>query len=229
MSQAPADSSNATDLEQAAPQERSKAARFFQPEGYREAAESFVAGMIHPIAGWISLAAIFLGLFILSPVGSGISMCGMKQTTGLPCPGCGLTRSVTSMLHGDLIAAWQYNPFGFGFALFFLLAAPTAFLTRNARARLRDRIRPYSTIIFSMIMIFVISMLGHGILRATLVASNVETYTWWADPHEVAPALSHHDHDHGTEPHSHMSQEPAAPPAGPAEPHTESSTETGHQ
>jgi hypothetical protein len=36
-------------------------------------------------------------------------LCLLKRTTGLACPGCGLTRCFISLAHGDLRAAWSYN------------------------------------------------------------------------------------------------------------------------
>ena len=39
-------------------------------------------------------------------------ICLFRQLTGIPCPSCGSTRSVLSLLHGDLIGALIWNPFG---------------------------------------------------------------------------------------------------------------------
>jgi hypothetical protein len=39
-------------------------------------------------------------------------LCMTKRWTGLGCPGCGMTRSFISLGHGDLRAAWHYNPAG---------------------------------------------------------------------------------------------------------------------
>jgi len=41
------------------------------------------------------------------------SICILKKTTGFPCPSCGSTRSMLSLLQGDVVAAWFWNPFGF--------------------------------------------------------------------------------------------------------------------
>lgn len=49
---------------------------------------------------------------ILPGDGLGISICMMQNMTGLPCPGCGLTRSVVHTLHLNLERAFFYNPFG---------------------------------------------------------------------------------------------------------------------
>lgn len=40
------------------------------------------------------------------------SLCIFKNITGLPCPGCGLTRSVVYSAHGQWQQAIAYHPFG---------------------------------------------------------------------------------------------------------------------
>lgn len=37
--------------------------------------------------------------------------CSFRRLTGLSCPGCGGTRAVHALLHGDWQAAWSYNMF----------------------------------------------------------------------------------------------------------------------
>jgi uncharacterized protein DUF2752 len=46
-------------------------------------------------------------------VESGPVICPFRLATGLPCPGCGLTRSWVFIAHGELGAAVRANPFGF--------------------------------------------------------------------------------------------------------------------
>ncbi len=38
-------------------------------------------------------------------------VCPFRALTGLPCPGCGMTRAWISLLHGDLSAAFRFHPF----------------------------------------------------------------------------------------------------------------------
>ncbi len=56
-------------------------------------------------------AGLLLG-FLAEPSGvPSVNLCQFKLATGLPCPGCGLTRATILMAHGDFTRAWMYNPF----------------------------------------------------------------------------------------------------------------------
>lgn len=46
--------------------------------------------------------------------------CSFLGLTGLPCPGCGLTRSVVAAVHGDLAASWGFHRLG-ALTLFYIL------------------------------------------------------------------------------------------------------------
>jgi hypothetical protein len=39
-------------------------------------------------------------------------MCVLRATTGVPCPGCGLSRSIVSAMHGDLGMSLAYHRLG---------------------------------------------------------------------------------------------------------------------
>ncbi len=49
--------------------------------------------------------------------------CALRQTTGWPCPTCGLTRVADRVAHGNLAGAWEANPLGTVGALLFALVA----------------------------------------------------------------------------------------------------------
>ena len=42
----------------------------------------------------------------------GLPPCAMKALTGIPCPSCGMTTSLSLVMHGDLAAASEANPAG---------------------------------------------------------------------------------------------------------------------
>lgn len=50
--------------------------------------------------------------------------CWLKLTTGIPCAGCGLTRSIVLLLHGRLAASVALHPFGPWIVALALLALP---------------------------------------------------------------------------------------------------------
>ena len=52
------------------------------------------------------------------------SLCAFHNLTGLPCPGCGLTRAWVSIAHGHLSESLVWHPLGpflFGCALFYVV------------------------------------------------------------------------------------------------------------
>lgn len=61
----------------------------------------------------------------LSPGGQLLpEICMFKIATGLPCMGCGLTRSVISCARGDFAAAANYNSVGIAFFVLVLSQIP---------------------------------------------------------------------------------------------------------
>lgn len=61
-------------------------------------------------------------VFSPSGVESGPPLCPFAVMTGLPCPGCGLTRSWVAFMHGDVGSAFTFNAFG---PVFLVLTAVT--------------------------------------------------------------------------------------------------------
>ena len=60
------------------------------------------------------VAAIFCWYYYThDPLAGGAPRCIIRLITGHECPGCGSQRAFHSLLHGDIAAAWHYNPFVF--------------------------------------------------------------------------------------------------------------------
>lgn len=63
------------------------------------------------ITVWLLLIAGAAYLFVFEPGKSGyFPACVFRSFTGFTCPGCGSTRALHEILHGDFITAFTLNP-----------------------------------------------------------------------------------------------------------------------
>jgi len=69
--------------------------------------------------GWL----VLIGSLKPEEVGSRYDFCLVRHFAHIPCPSCGSTRSVLSLLHGDLAGGLYWNPLGL-LILIVLLVAP---------------------------------------------------------------------------------------------------------
>lgn len=90
-----------------------------------------------PIAAWF----ILLVALLHPPAGTGLPICPSRLLTDVPCPGCGLTRSVSCAIRGDIHQSWYYHPFG----VFFLAAVFLVALVGLLPERRRDRVWTWAT------------------------------------------------------------------------------------
>ena len=89
----------------------------------------------HAALVWTSLVLGATYLFCFEPGKSGFFPgCPFRALTGLACPGCGSTRSLHCLLHGQLRAAFEFNPLLILALPFFVYA-----LVRYTNAALRGR------------------------------------------------------------------------------------------
>ena len=51
-----------------------------------------------------------------------LDICLIKIATNIPCPSCGSTRSVVSLIKGNFVEAFDLNPIGYIVALIMLIA-----------------------------------------------------------------------------------------------------------
>ena len=62
-------------------------------------------------AGMAAFAAAAVVLFFFDPSNHGFyPICFFHKATGLLCPGCGALRATHQLLHGNLSAAFRFNP-----------------------------------------------------------------------------------------------------------------------
>jgi hypothetical protein len=60
----------------------------------------------------VAIAAMTWLLYRFDPnaAGSPVPPCLFYRLTGFYCPGCGITRALHALVHGDLARAWAMNP-----------------------------------------------------------------------------------------------------------------------
>ncbi len=84
---------------------------------------------------FVAAAAVLVLSFSMSVVGSSLvylpgssiplpESCTARQFLGINCPGCGLTRALISISHGQFTDAWNFNPASFMVYLFVLVQLP---------------------------------------------------------------------------------------------------------
>jgi hypothetical protein len=62
--------------------------------------------------GLLAAAVLAFMLYHGGPSSRWFPGCLFLRLTGFLCPGCGMTRATHAMLHGDLPAAFRFNPLG---------------------------------------------------------------------------------------------------------------------
>lgn len=65
---------------------------------------------------WVNFFNQQLGAF------TQVEACFIKKTTSIPCPSCGSTRSLISLIQGDFSQALYFNPIGFVIAIIMIVA-----------------------------------------------------------------------------------------------------------
>ncbi len=75
------------------------------------------------------------GALLLLSVWGGVPgwRCFLFANTGVPCPGCGLSRALHALARGDVFSAAAYHLYAFLFPPVFLLLAGGAFLGGRSR------------------------------------------------------------------------------------------------
>ncbi|WP_160164513.1 DUF2752 domain-containing protein [Pedosphaera parvula] len=115
------------------------------------------------------MIAAWLGLLLAAvspPHGSGVTLCWLKSVTGLPCPGCGMTRSLSCGIRGMFSESLHYHPMGLFILALFILIAAQSLCTRGFRERVARFMENQATFFNHLYFAFVLTFMGFGIVRA---------------------------------------------------------------
>lgn len=105
-------------------------------------------------------AGVTAGFVSLNLAGVHVWTCPFLQVTGLPCPGCGMTRSCSSLLRGDLAGSLSWHLFGPLFLLIGLTGFTGSLLPQPHRSYfagwllLWDRRLRFTPLLFAGLIIY---------------------------------------------------------------------------
>lgn len=125
--------------------------------------------LVNPLSMRLALAALVL-TFVLPPDGAGIPLCWFEGLYGLPCPGCGLTRSLTSITHLHFAEAFGYHPFGFLVWGLMLALVAASFAGERRRQRVGEFLTSRRMWAQRVYLGLVLSFIAFGVARMVVVA-----------------------------------------------------------
>ena len=121
---------------------------------------------------WLDKRCVFAALVgillaVLSPPeGFGLPVCLFHNATGLPCPGCGMTRSLSCAVRGMFSQSWHYHPLGIPILALFLFTAAQSILPGVCRARVKEFLQSRAVASTRVYVAFVVVFLAFGVGRA---------------------------------------------------------------
>ncbi|MBE2248500.1 MAG: DUF2752 domain-containing protein [Myxococcus sp.] len=120
-----------------------------------------------------ALAAVVLAAsFLLAPGKTGPDLCPLHRLTGLPCPGCGVTRGLMHFSHGEWPEALGANPWVLVLwpalaALALAVVVPTSQLARFEAFIARHEPWPSRVVRVLFVAFFAFGLLRLGYFAAT--------------------------------------------------------------
>ena len=97
------------------------------------------------------------------------TVCMMRRVTGMPCPTCGMTRSLASLAKGHLAQSLAYHPFGILVAI--LICAGWVYIAWFAiRDRALPRINPW--ILLTGLLLLAVLFVGYWIYSCIIPLLN---------------------------------------------------------
>ena len=135
----------------------------------QDPAKDFYGFLFHRNAGFGSLSLIVLAAALPSN-GAGVPVCLFRYLSNLPCPGCGLTRSFSSILHLHFSQAYDYHPFGYVLLPLFGLIALQSFLPLRFGRDMESFVRAQQAPLRQAYMTLIYGFIAFGALRIAVYA-----------------------------------------------------------
>jgi len=122
---------------------------------------AFIAG------GQIRLCLLVALAVIAMPPenGLGVELCILKNVSGAPCPGCGVTRSGANFFRGDVARAAAFHPLGLILHPILLALCVLSILPSATRRAFALRLLPRQRLLAGLLMAFWIAFFIFGLIR----------------------------------------------------------------
>ncbi|MCX7924968.1 MAG: DUF2752 domain-containing protein [Fimbriimonadales bacterium] len=134
-----------------------------------------------PVSGWArwSQAFLLLGVVVMFGVGAyltpnpvghgthqqlGLPPCTIYFLTGRPCPSCGLTTSVSAIVHGQFALAWKANPMGFVIVAAAVVVGLNSLVALASGRTLRLDLDRFHLVLIALLALWLL----HGMVRFIL-------------------------------------------------------------
>jgi hypothetical protein len=116
---------------------------------------------------WLRCFSVISLVWLLLPEDgvAGLNLCWFHAWMGLPCPGCGLTRSGSSLIHGNIAQAIRYHPFGLIVTPFLLGMGLIGLLPGGARMKARAGMVSHADLFERMFVIVLFLLVAFGLVR----------------------------------------------------------------
>ncbi len=92
----------------------------------------------------------------------------MHEVSGLPCPGCGMTRSVIAWLRWDPVEAWSANPMSLLLIVGLILVLTSTILPAKPRDRFINAIAAFE-VRTALVPLFGLLLIIAWIIRLSIV------------------------------------------------------------
>jgi len=119
------------------------------------------------IVAWLGLALALVS----PPHGSHVQICWLQSATGIPCLGCGMTRSLSCGIRGMFAASVGHHPMGLLVLALFVSTAAQSLLPRRLRETLHSHIRERAAFFNTLYLALVTLFVTYGVGRALVVCA----------------------------------------------------------
>ena len=109
---------------------------------------------------------IITASFIMPLRGIGIELCLYKRLLGIPCPGCGLSRSIINISHAQFAQAFLNHPFGFVIYPVILFLTIFILIPQKIKMLIIDFVRNKNKMISIVYLLTVYLFVAFGMGRA---------------------------------------------------------------